>query len=278
MTPTPKTTARDRARADLRQLRLFAQVEAALTAAPDRLPAPAPDPAVVGPAREQDGPTAEVLALAFLHHQARLQLARLAFGRDQDTKTRTWAAVQAARRAHASLARTRTQLEAALQSGDTASAARLTVIARMLGEVAAANQARLEQVSELHRHRTAGGPDWARYLDRLAREQDVIDQADAAAQTARRALLSRLAADQPTWLPTLAVDATQTARDRWDQQSAQVASYRARYAVTDHSHPLGARPIDLDQASEYDQIAAQLRLAHPTPGHMREHRPAVDRA
>ena len=278
MTTTPKTTRHDRALDDLRQLRLFAQVEAALTATADRLPAPAPDPAVVGPAREQDSPTSEVLALAFLHHQARLQLARLAFGRDQDTKTRAWAAAQAARRAHASLARTRTQLTVAIRCGDVANAARLTVIARMLGEVAAANQARLEQVSELHRHRTAGGPGWVRYLDRLAREQDVIDQADAAAQTARRALLSRLAADRPTWLPTLAVDATQTARDRWDQQSAQVATYRARYAVTDHSHPLGARPIDLDQASEYDQIAAQLRLAHPTPDHMRDHRPAVDRA
>lgn len=278
MTTTTKTTRHDRARADLRQLRLFAQVEAALSAAPARLPAPAPDPAVVGPAREQDGPTGEVLALAFLHNQARLQLARLAFGRDQDTKARTWAAVQAARRAHASLARTRTQLEAALQCGDKASAARLTVVARMLGEVAAANQARLEQVSELHRHRTAGGPDWVQYLDRLAREQDVIDRADASAQTARGALLSRLAADRPTWLPVLAVDATQTARDRWDQQSVQVATYRARYGVTDHTHSLGARPIDLDQASEYDQMAAQLRLAHPAPGHGHQHRPAVDRA
>ena len=276
MTTTPKTTRHNRTGADLRQLRLFAQVEAALTAAPDRLPAP--DPAVVGPAREQGGPTGEVLALAFLHNQARLQLARLAFGRDHDTKARTWAALQAARRAHASLERTRTQLEAALQNGDTASAACLAVVARMLGEVAAANQARLEQVSELHRHRTAGGPAWVQYLDRLAREQDVIDLADAAAQTSRRALLSRLAADRPTWLPTLAVDATQTARDRWDQQSVQVATYRARYGVTDHTHPLGARPVDLDQANEYDQMAAALRLAHPAPGHGHQQRPAVDRA
>ena len=112
----------------------------------------------------------------------------------------------------------------------------------------------------------------------MAGEQDVIDRADAAAQTARRALLSRLAADRPTWLPALAVDATQTARDRWDQQSVQVATYRARYGVTDHLHPLGARPIDLDQASEYDQMAAQLRLAHPAPGHGHQQRPAVDRA
>lgn len=267
MTTTPKTTAHDRAGADLRQLRLFAQVEAALTAAPDRLPAPAPDPVRVGPAREQDGPTSEVLALSFLHNQARLQLARLAFGRDHDTKARTWAALQAARRAHASLARTRTQLEAALQCGDTASAARLTVMGRMLEQAAAATQARLERFSELHRLRARGGPPWVQYLDRLAREQDIIDRADASAQTARRALLSRLAADRPTWLPALAVDATGTARDRWDQQSVQVATYRARYGVTDHTHPLGARPIDLDQASEYDQMAAQLRLAHPAPGH-----------
>lgn len=146
----------------------------------------------------------------------------------------------------------------------------------MLAEAAAANQARLEQVSELHRRRTAGGPPWAQYLDRLAREQDIIDRADTRAQTARRALLSRLAADRPTWLPALAVDATQTARGRWDQQSVQVATYRARYGVTDHTHPLGARPIDLDQASEYDQMAAQLRLAHPAPGHGHDRRPAVE--
>lgn len=168
--------------------------------------------------------------------------------------------------------------EGGLQSGDTASAARLAVVGRMLAEAAAANQARLEQVSELHRRRARGGPPWAQYLDRLAREQDVIDRADARAQTARGALLSRLAADRPTWLPALAVDATQTARDRWDQQSVQVAAYRARYVVTDHTHPLGARPVDLDQASEYDQMAAALRLAHPAPGHGHDHRPAVGRA
>ena len=49
----------------------------------------------------------------------------------------------------------------------------------------AASQARLEEISELHRMHARDGPPWAQYLDQLAREQDVIDQADGRAQTVR---------------------------------------------------------------------------------------------
>lgn len=278
MTTTRKTTRHDRGCSDPNQLRLFAEVEAVLTATTDLFAAPGPLAPAVGPAREQNGRTCEVLALAFLDGRANLEQARLAFGRDEDTKARSWSALEAVRSADASVERTRKQLRVAVQCGDAATVARCLVVGRMLLAAAAANRARLNDLSELHRLCARGGPAWGEYLDTLTRQQDVIDRADDRAQTARGALLSRLAADRPAWLPVLAVDATQALRDRWNQQALEIASYRARYGVTGDNHPLGQRPVDLDQAAEYDRTAVRLRLAGPVPIHGHDRSRSPERA